>query len=250
MAELTQAVALARRLPIFPCSSETKRPLTVHGFKDSSQNAELVRDWWTRCPDALIGVPTGARFIVVDVDMQHADAEKWWHANKDRVPLTRTHATRSGGFHLLFRPDARIPCSQSRIAPHIDTRAFGGYVIWWPAESIGRDAPVEHGRILAPLPDCIAAIFSPQAPRVSTRAHPSTRDVTAAVEGIVGTIAAAQEGNRNGVLFWGACRLAENARDGRISEASAQALALEAARQAGLPDAEANRTIFSAFSRA
>jgi hypothetical protein len=248
MADLARALAITRRLPIFPCGQQTKRPLTAHGFKDATQNADVVREWWTRWPDALIGVPTGLRFIVIDVDMQHVEAEQWWHANHDRIPPTRTHATRSGGFHLLFRPDARITCSQSRTGPHIDTRGTGGYIIWWPAESVGRDAPVENANVLADAPEWIAAMFSPPAPPAPRPT--SARDLTAAVEGIVGTIAAATEGNRNGLLFWGACRLAEKVREGRISEASAQALAIEAARQAGLPDAEATRTISSAFARA
>jgi Bifunctional DNA primase/polymerase, N-terminal len=113
-----------RQLPRFPCQVENKKPLTPHGFKD----AVRVRDD-TAWP--LVGVPTGVKFDCLDVDPRNGGAS-WFDANFDALPLTRCHQTQSGGIHLLFKPAAGLRCTSGRIAPGVDVRAKGGYVIWWP----------------------------------------------------------------------------------------------------------------------
>ena len=130
---LTEAFHLAARgLAVFPCDRASKRPLTSHGFKDASADCDLVRAWWSRHPDAVIGVPTGIKFVVIDLDLQHVAARRWYGEHGTRLPDTRTHLTRSGGRHLLFKPTSRVGCSAGKLGPHIDTRGLGGYVIWWP----------------------------------------------------------------------------------------------------------------------
>ena len=79
-------------------------------------------------------VPTGSAsgFSVLDVDKGKGGGD-WWAANKARLPATRKHRTRSGGIHCLFIHRAGLLNSVSKIAPGVDVRASGGYVIWWPA---------------------------------------------------------------------------------------------------------------------
>jgi hypothetical protein len=123
------------RLPRFPCQVENKKPLTPHGFKD----AVRVRDD-TAWP--LVGVPTGVKFDVLDVDPRNGGTA-WYDANFDALPLTRCHQTQGGGIHLLFRPAPGLRCTSDRIAPGIDVKAAGGYVIWWPREGLPfEDAPL------------------------------------------------------------------------------------------------------------
>src|SRR5260370_530757 len=43
---------------VFPCGDD-KRPLTKRGFKDATVDPDIVHEWWSHWPDALIGVPTG-----------------------------------------------------------------------------------------------------------------------------------------------------------------------------------------------
>ena len=54
-----QRLAEEQNIPVFPCRAD-KKPYTEHGFKDASKNLEQIAEWWTKWPDALIGVPTGA----------------------------------------------------------------------------------------------------------------------------------------------------------------------------------------------
>ena len=61
----------AAGVPVFPCVVEGKRPLTRRGFLDASTAPEQVAAWWSRTPNANIGLPTGAAsgVVVVDVDV-------------------------------------------------------------------------------------------------------------------------------------------------------------------------------------
>jgi hypothetical protein len=231
--------------PVFPCRTN-KAPYTPRGFKDATTYADVISSWWTCWPDALIGVPTADKFVVVDCDLQHAEAQQWYA--QTRIPLTRTHVTRSGGRHLFFAPHDDVRCSASKIHPHIDTRGHGGFIVWWPA--CGYE--VLHANVLVPVPEFILHALEPEtsseAPYLATPTQYETPQSAARkLEGILRTIAQAAEGTRNQLTFWGACRLAEMSAVGLLSRDRAIALATEAASHNGLPRLEALRTIRSAF---
>ena len=188
-------------MPVFPCQQVTKKPFTINGFKDASSDADVIKRWWKKYPDALIGVPTGGKFVVLDLDLQHVDAQQWYEENRRFLPLTRMHVTMSGGRHLLFRPADWFKCSTSKIASHIDTRGFGGYVIFWPAEGF----EVIHGGAFAEAPGWIFEKLNPPMPQFEPAVHRPVTEKFARrkIEGIVGTIATAPEGQRNAVLALG-----------------------------------------------
>jgi hypothetical protein len=193
----------------------------------------------------LIGVPTGEKFVVVDCDLQHVEAQ-WWYARAN-LPLTRKHTTRSGGRHLLFQPNDAVTCSAGRLHPHIDTRGKGGFIIWWPA--CGLD--VLHANVLAPVPDWILrSLERSRLPVYRPRRAIDPDHASAKIAGIIRTIARAPEGQRNHVCYWGACRFAELADQQVISRQDAIDTIVEAASRAGLPYAEALRTARSAFGGA
>jgi hypothetical protein len=238
-----QALELARRVPVFPCDND-KRPFTAHGFKDASTDPDVIRKWWERYPDALIGVPTGIKFCVVDVDLQHSEAQEWY--SRANLPATRIHTTRSGGRHILFQPHDKVGCSAGKIWPHVDTRGSGGYIIWWPAEGLD----VLHAMALQPVPDWIVSKLNPEPtppPPAKPRRPLNTDKAQRKLDGIIRTIAYANQGERNHIVYWGACRLAEMAADSLLSHDEAIAIAVEAASRAGLPHTEARRTAQSAF---
>ncbi len=137
-------IGIDHTIPIFPCRPQDKRPYIAGGFKSASADPKQIEHWWTRWPDALVGVPTGIHFVVVDCDLQHPEAQEWYA--RANIPPTRTHYTRSGGRHVLFAPDERVRCTASKLWKHIDTRDAGGYIIWWPEEGLD----VQNRDILAP----------------------------------------------------------------------------------------------------
>jgi hypothetical protein len=238
MSTASEALRLAERgIVVFPCGPD-KKPLTKHGFKDAAADPAQVRGWWREFPNALIGVPTGERFVVVDCDLQHVEAMHWYeHAN---LPLTRAHVTKSGGRHLLFRADERVGCSAGKIWPHIDTRGNGGYVIWWPAEGF----EVLHGGVFTEVPAwIIKRLQSKPEPDPLLVSRPVTvKSAHRKVDGIIGAIATAPEGQRNSLLHWGACRLSELVQQSILTAGDALALAVEAGTRTGLPYAEVSRT--------
>ena len=126
-------------LPVFPCRPD-KKPYTEHGFKDATTNIDMIETWWQRWPDALIGVPTGraSKLFVLDVDPAGIP---WYAEHSADLGAGRIHRTRRDGYHLFFRmPERDVRNSASQIAPGIDVRGDGGYIIWWPAhgcEAIG-----------------------------------------------------------------------------------------------------------------
>ena len=239
----TETLKLAREgIPVFPCGPD-KRPLTPNGFKGASTDPDIAHEWWAAHPDALIGVPTGANFVVLDIDCgKHVAAAEWY--GKANLPLTRTHITRSNGRHLLFLPDARVGNSASKICRGVDTRGHGGYIIWWPACGL----EVLHDDVLAPVPAWIVERLNPKpVPIVTKFASTRSAPTSGSIRGALQVLARAREGERNHCLFWASCRLGEAVRMRTITEGEALALVLSVGRQVGLSDREIIRTAKSGF---
>jgi hypothetical protein len=232
-------LATAHGMPVFPCGS-SKQPLTEHGFHDASSDPEQIKQWWTRYPDALIGIPSGARFVVVDIDLQHKEAQEWY--GRANLPATRIHITRSGGRHIFFQPHDGVRCTAGNIWKHVDSRGIGGYVIWWPAYGL---AVLDAG-VLAPVPDWIVRQLhppSPPSPVSNFSACPAEHRLRA----LVRMILSAEKGTRNGRIFWAACRMAEMVRDGELGYGAATQLVVDAAAHVGIPANEAVPSVRSAF---
>jgi hypothetical protein len=134
---VSAALALLKwGLPSFPCRSD-KSPTTPHGFKDARLDSDVLQELWTDHPGPLVGVPTGesSGLDVLDIDQRNG-GDLWFDEHRPGLLPTRVHRTRSGGLHLLYRHEHGIRSSAGRIAPGIDVRATGGYVIWWPAAGL------------------------------------------------------------------------------------------------------------------
>jgi hypothetical protein len=202
MTKLEWALHLASKgNPVFPCG-HTKAPLVSGGFKSATTDAARIREWWQRWPYALVGVATGIKFVVIDLDLQHAAANQWYA--RANLPLTRMHVTRSGGRHLLFKPHEAIGCTTGKLWKHIDTRGLGGYVIWWPSD----DLEVMHGNVLAEIPNWIVNRLNE--PKTEFRpVHEGGPPASERMLGILERVAAAQEGERNSLTYWAACRVRE-----------------------------------------
>lgn len=120
--------------PVFPCASGRKAPLTEHGLLEASTDAEQITQWWTQHPSANIAIRTEG-LVVVDVD----GAENAWLADDpdkladlDVAPLSIT--PRGGRQYFFHQPERRAwRNTASRIAPRVDTRANGGYVLVAPS---------------------------------------------------------------------------------------------------------------------
>jgi hypothetical protein len=95
------------------------------------------------------------------------------------------------------------------------------------------------GQVIGHLPDDPNYVRRPRPQPTSSRPP----DVFAVLEGLARTVREAAVGNRNSVLHWAGCRLAE--RD--LDSDDARDLLREAALTAGLPEHEIDRTVASAL---
>lgn len=179
MSTLNHALSLAEQgIPVFPCGPD-KRPRTGHGFKDATTDPERIEQWF-RASDSLVAVPTGQRFFVVDIDPGGAD---WYREHADRLSCGLVNNTRRGR-HLFFQmPECEIANSAGKIAPGIDVRGAGGYVIWWPAAGLTSTGSIEG---IGPAPQWLLDLI----------AKPKAGPLPAKVNGH-GTI---PEGQRNASL--------------------------------------------------
>lgn len=152
MSPLQSALQLAEEYgyKVFPCKPN-KAPFTEHGFQDATSNREQIEQWWAEHPDALVGVPTGIanNLYVIDVD---PDGMPWLEAHRDQfITCARVHETRRKGRHLLYEmPADGGTNTASQIAPGVDTRGEGGYIVWWPAAGF---RVWENGQETTPPPE-------------------------------------------------------------------------------------------------
>jgi hypothetical protein len=240
-------------IPVFPCATNGKRPLTRAGFHEASSDVDQVRAWWARWPGANIGMPTGSTsgIEVVDIDVTDAGSgfPAFEHASGAGLvegELARVR-TPSRGMHVYFPASAARPqrCWQAA-ATHIDFRGDGGYVVVPPSTLV-----IDNRRAAYRLyslsgagskPVDSAALRAFIDPRPSRSASRSTAVTTPEPSRLAQWVSKLQEGERNTGLFWAACRLTEA---GFAPNAVEAALA-PAAQAAGLPAWEITVTIHSA----
>jgi Bifunctional DNA primase/polymerase, N-terminal len=224
----------------FPCLKD-KRPATPHGFKQARHDPSGLRELWRRYPGPLVGVATGAASVdVLDLDRKHPAAKAWWIGSRNLLPQTRCHRTRSGGLHLLFRHAVGLHSTAGRLAPGIDTRGDGGYIIWWPAAGL----PVLNDISPALWPGWLLAQLQ-TSPETSRKQRPAVIPDDRALARLVRVVVGAPEGQRNNLAFWAACRAGEMVTSGLIGLDTAAAVIASAAVRAGLSRREAERTVRS-----
>ncbi|MGW0546944.1 bifunctional DNA primase/polymerase [Streptomyces altiplanensis] len=235
----------------FLCRGECGRP--GHGVHDATTDPAAVRALFAAAPWATgYGIACGRpphHLIGIDLDTKSdTDATVSLRHLALRhlftIPETVVVLTPSGGRHIWLTgpPGVTVPNSASRLAPGIDIRGTGGYLVGpgsLTAHGIYRTAPGTGHLAPAPCPSALLRLLTPPA-----RSHPRAgrpADGTGRGHGLVQFVRAAHEGQRNTRLFWAACRAYENG----IGDSLADALA-EAAVHTGLTDREARATLASA----
>src|SRR5262249_508480 len=152
-----------------------KLPACEHGCKDATTDPDTIHRWWRFEPQYNIAVATGKVSNVFAVDIDGLDAElalRRLEQAHGELPST-VEAVTARGRHLYFEmPDRAVQNSVGKIAPGIDTRGDGGYVLvppsihpsgkpyTWSVDSAGEFAPAPAWlleKILAPTSGTPAA---------------------------------------------------------------------------------------------
>jgi hypothetical protein len=213
----------------------------------------VITEWWTRHRQANVAAPTGApAFDVLDVDVRPEGSGRDALHEARRAGLidgwVRAVQTPSGGLHLHY------PGTQQRNGTirgrHLDFRGQGGYVLLPP--SLGQTKAYSREYVTLdqrpggrPLDwAAIVQLLDPPARPLDRSGRPATsRSGEDPTRWLAAHVARQPEGNRNNALFWATHRAVE----ARVTDYEPL---ITAAIDAGLPEAEARRTVTSARAAA
>ena len=241
---------------VFPLMRGSKIPALSkkaggNGCLDATDDEEIIADWDYHLPGANIGIATGipSGIMVIDLDPRNGSEESIakLKAKKQEFPATVTAKTANGGLHLYYALEPELKNSKSVLAPGIDMKTTGGYVVGPPSVLTGGkryewiNSPL--GGSLPRLPRWAVEALKPKPQPVFKQMEYS--GLPQDVAPLANFVASSSGGERNKRLYWAGCRAAE-AGGGNGEKAAL----LSAAIAVGLPKTEAEKTIDSAFKKA
>jgi Bifunctional DNA primase/polymerase, N-terminal len=240
------------------CGQPAKHPLgslVPHGVKDATTNRARVLAWWTSHPQANIGLATGHRFDVLDVDSPAGERAirqlAAAHGLASSGPLVRTGG---GGWHFYLAPTG-LGNVHPRDLEHVDWRGRGGYVVAPPSRHAsghpyqwltGRDVDTPPGPVPAVLLERLQPrqLQRPTGPdQLPTAADGSAeRYARAALPEELARVAAAPTGTRNRQLWESTRNLYNLVATGALIEREVHQGLLAAADRCGLLGEEPRQT--------
>ncbi len=258
-ADARAALNLAHRgLLVFPLPARSKHPECKWGQVSTTDTRTVER--WFRGRVRNVGVDTGKSGLVVLDEDAAGELDRLCRDQDEALPATFTVTTGKGTHRYYTQPpDVVLTNSPGRLRGYrVDVRGAGGYVVGpGSVHPSGVVYEVTDDSAIAELPGWLVTLLRPNTPETPLRASLSHDrgsggstpwNVKSALVGLVGTVLAAEPGNRNAALHWAACRLAEHVREERIGEGAARVLMSRAGEQAGLDADEVRMTVASAFT--
>jgi hypothetical protein len=118
---------------VIPVKPDKKPHIKWEPYQKQRATSDEIKSWWTRWPNAMIGVATGSISGVAVIDI---DTQEGREAITRYIPdslLTPTSKTPKGGQHLYFRSPDKPISNNARVVPGCDFRGEGGYVIAPPS---------------------------------------------------------------------------------------------------------------------
>ncbi|QUN11962.1 bifunctional DNA primase/polymerase [Clostridium sp. C1] len=130
------ALAYAKEgLRVFPLAPNSKGKQVLHSWiKEATTNPDTIEYWWDTNPQYNIGIVTGEKLFVIDVDIknQHNGIESLKQYGKE-LPTTKMVKSPSGGFHLYYYDDQQEVKTRTGLYDGIDIRGKGGYIVAPPS---------------------------------------------------------------------------------------------------------------------
>ncbi|MEV8312557.1 bifunctional DNA primase/polymerase [Streptomyces sp. NPDC059900] len=273
--------ATSRGWYVFPLRPGDKRP-ALHGetrcpgtgecadvhrkFEQrATRDPGRIHSAWTMRP-FNIGIATGpSGLVVVDLDMPKAKDPKGTPSGVrtfaalceragQTVPATYRVRTASGGQHLYFTAPAgaRLHNTKETLAPKVDTRAWGGYVVAPGSTTPNGTYAVLDAAPVLPLPgwlqDALTPRQLPAGPLVLHGPRHGTRCAQVALERERAAIEAAPEGKREETLFKAARAMGRFVAWGDIPRHTVEEAFQLSGESTGLPASQCRSTLRSALN--
>ncbi len=144
-----------RGLPVFPlhsvdgqgrCSCNGKpgckpgkHPRIPNGHVGASTDPGRIRRWWSRWPEANIGIPTGERSGLLALDIDAHGFTSLDALEEEHGPLPETLTVRTGGrgmhLYLKYPAGSGVRNSAGKVGLGLDVRGEGGYVVAPPSRT-------------------------------------------------------------------------------------------------------------------
>lgn len=135
--------------PVFPISPDKKAPSVVGGFYAATTDASKLAEW---IEDGRghhdVAIATGLPSLVVVIDADDADAYRTMYRKYGEPHVN----TRRGG-HWYFRHPQDGKVTSTEIAPGLDRKADGGYVLAPPSRGREWTNGIPARDTLPPLPE-------------------------------------------------------------------------------------------------
>jgi hypothetical protein len=238
------------------CSDPGKHPRLRGWQRLAAVDPAVVGEWWRRWPQANLGLVTGRRFDVLDLDgdlgVEALRAVLSIAPTEHPGPVARTGG---GGWHLLYAPTGLG--NRVGLLADVDWRGRDGLIVVPPSQhasghrytwvrpltTVLPQVPAGLRRLLAP--PAAARTTLPPAPASTGRGGGYGRAALAREQAAV---AAAPPGRRNATLNRAAFNLGQLVAAGLLEADQVRAGLLAAAREAGNPEAKARATIDSGLA--
>lgn len=177
----------SRGFKVFPIVAGTKMPLVADFPAVATADPDQVRTLWSDpvldWPLAHnVGVLTGGRLIVLDVDTKRGKPGLASHAALNLDVETLKVRTPSGGFHLYFDADREIANSADHPGPGLDIRGHHGYVLAPGSITETGTYTVDHDAPVAAAPAAFLARLAAPRERSDVIAPATDLDSDQAVE--------------------------------------------------------------------
>ena len=258
------------------CSSPAKHP-RIHRWPDrASSNKDQITEWWAKWPAANVGIATGkaSGLVVLDVDPRHHGdlSLKDLEQRRGELPTGLRCKTGGDGIHIYLRhpDDLQIRNSANQLAPGLDVRSSGGYVVAPPSSHASGGAyswQSEPEEQAAEMPAWLVDALTSPRDRAAQEAEATGKKRSkswqasyaapgsgegygkAALSKEVEIVAAAPEGGRNNTLNRSAWNMGQLVAGGEVGDSEAFSALVDAALRAGLSRQEAEATCRSGMLR-
>ncbi|MBI4490645.1 MAG: bifunctional DNA primase/polymerase, partial [Deltaproteobacteria bacterium] len=229
---------------VIPIQGREKKPLIAwEDYQGQQARQDEIRAWWTKWPNANVGIVTGAFSGLVVIDIDSVEAKDKLKGLLSDYDLSAVPRSRTGkGWQLFFKHPGTPIQNRAGVLPGLDVRGDGGYVVAPPSIHPKGKTYTWEVPINSELPKLPFELFKLISCPVASGEHGYRERFNTAQ-----ALAGVPEGQRDETLFKLACKL----RSADVPQDMTETLILEAARncQPPFPEREALEKVRNAYSR-